>query len=97
MPPLRGVRQAEVRDVAKRELIGLDVTVVASGDPGLVGLEGRVADESRNTFLVERPDGREARVPKRGQSFAFVFPEGTAVVQGEALGFAPEDRIKKSR
>ena len=87
----------EVRDVAARELIGLDVTVVASGDPGLVGLEGRVVDESRNTFLVERPDGREARVAKRGQTFAFELPEGRATVRGEALNFAPEDRIKKTR
>ncbi len=91
------MKTAEVRDAARRELIGLRVTVVASGDPGLVGLVGRVVDESRGTFLVERPDGSEARVPKTGQTLAFEFPEGRAIVEGDSLRFAPEDRIKKIR
>lgn len=90
-------RSGEVRDARRRELIGLDVTVVASSDPGLVGAEGRIVDETRNTFVVSRPDGREARVAKNGQTFSFAFPEGRVVIPGDELNHAPHQRIKKTR
>jgi ribonuclease P protein subunit POP4 len=88
-----------VKHVAKGELIGLEVGVVESGDPTLVGLEGVIVDETRNTFKIERAsNGREATVPKRGQSFAFRTLEGERVqLDGEALSFAPQDRTKKAR
>ncbi len=81
-------------NLRKGELIGQAVVVTASTDPSLVGLRGVVADETRNTFLVETPKG-EKRVPKRGTSFT--FGTGGASVRGSDLLFRPEDRIKKAR
>lgn len=60
----------ETKNVARHELIGLEVTV-ESPHPGWNGLSGRVVDETKHTFLVERPSGKEARVPKAGQRFVF--------------------------
>ena len=79
-------------NLRKHELIGLPVVVTASTDPSLVGLRGTVADETRNTLLVETAKG-EKRVPKKGTSFAF----GGIPVQGDDLLFRPEDRIKRAR
>ncbi|MGH9390915.1 MAG: ribonuclease P protein component 1 [Vicinamibacteria bacterium] len=78
----------------KHELIGLSVVVSAATDPSLVGLKGRVVDETRNTLLVETAKG-EKRVAKRGAEFAF-GSEGVHV-QGDDLLFRPEDRIKRAR
>ena len=78
----------------KHELIGLAVVVRRSTDPSLVGLRGRVVDETRNTFIVETAKG-EKRVQKKGAEFAF-GAEGVRVLGDEIL-FRPEDRIKKVR
>jgi RNase P/RNase MRP subunit p29 len=84
------------RDVARRELIGLPVTV-ESAHAGWNGLEGRVVDETKHTFLVERPLGSETTVPKAGQRFVFRVGNERFVVLGDEIMFRPEDRTKKVR
>jgi ribonuclease P protein subunit POP4 len=78
----------------KHELIGLSVVVRSATDPSLVGLQGRVVDETRNTLLVETAKG-EKRVPKHGAEF--VFGSEGIPVHGDDLLFRPEDRIKRAR
>ena len=78
----------------KHELIGLSVIVREATDPTLVGLRGRVVDETRNTLLVETAKG-EKRVPKKGAEFAF-GSEGVPI-RGDDLLFRPEERIKRAR
>ncbi len=86
-----------IRDVARHELIGLEV-VVTSRHAGWDQLEGRVVDETKNTLVVERtspgPSG-EIVVPKKGQTFAFRDAGVTVIVQGGDITFPPEDRIKR--
>lgn len=78
----------------KHELIGLAVVVRRATDPSLVGLQGRVVDETRNTLLVDTARG-EKRIPKKGAEFMFGPEE--SLIQGDDLLFRPEDRIKKAR
>jgi ribonuclease P protein subunit POP4 len=82
-------------NIRKHELIGLDVRVV-SKDQDLTGLEGRVVDETRNLLTIETRKG-EKKVPKKGATFEFVIPDGRVEVEGDALLFRPEDRIKRAR
>lgn len=93
VPRLEGPAKA----VARGELIGLQATVVASGDAGLVGLSGAVVDETLRTLSLRRPDGRVARIGKRGATFEFATPKGPVRVLGDAMEFRPEDRTKKVR
>lgn len=87
----------ESAHIVKHELIGLRVEVVASSHPPLVGLEGRVVDETRNTLAVETAKG-ERVVPKVGQRFAFTLRDGRShEVDGRRIAYRPEDRIKKAR
>lgn len=86
----------EKADVARLELIGLWVRV-ESRHAGLDGTEGRVVDETKHTFLVERPSGSEIRVPKPGARFAFRVGDECFVVRGNDIMFRPEDRTKKVR
>lgn len=87
--------EGAARAVARGELIGLPATVVASTDPGLVGLAGRVVDETLRTFTLRRADGREVRVGKAESTFEFATPRGPVRVSGAAIEFRPEDRTKK--
>ncbi len=82
-------------NLRKHELIGLEVAVLRSTDPSLVGVRGLVVDETRNTLVVEA-GGREKRVPKEGARFRFEA-QGGVEVEGEEILFRPEDRVKKAR
>ena len=79
----------------KHELIGLQVSILRSPDPSLVGVAGLVVDETRNTLVVEAGGG-EKRVPKGGARFRFDV-QGGVEVEGDEILFRPEDRTKKAR
>lgn len=93
VPRLDGAARATARD----ELIGLTVKVVASADKGLLGFAGIVVDETLQTLTVRRPDGRESRIGKVGNTFEFTTLAGPVRIEGAAIEFRPEDRTKKVR
>lgn len=81
--------------LARHELIGLEIEVAASTDPGLIGLSGRVVDETRNTFLMETARGCK-RIAKSNTSLIFSLPDGQRVkVEASVLISQPENRISK--
>ncbi|MGA1793339.1 MAG: ribonuclease P protein component 1 [Thermoplasmatota archaeon] len=86
------------RNINIRELIGLDVTVVAHTDPTLEGIKGRIIDETRNMFLV-RSEEKDRKVAKKGASFELFVdgPKGDVaiILKGDELVARPEDRTKK--
>ena len=59
----------------RHELNGLRVRVVDAAHPDLVGIEGRVAEETTKTLRVEgEREARVRQVPKRGTTFEFELP-----------------------
>jgi ribonuclease P protein subunit POP4 len=61
----------------------------------MVGMEGTVVDETRETLVIER--GARRTLPKRGNVFEFTLEDGTTVVlEGDAIAYRPEDRIKRA-
>lgn len=83
--------------LCRGELIGLSVEVVSSTDLGLVGVTGRVVDETKHTLVVRRGNGRTLTVPKRVARFRFTRDGVDMEVDGGVLAFRPEDRPKKIR
>jgi len=73
------------------ELIGLNVRIIKSTRRELIGLSGRVIDETLNTFVIES-DSKEKIVPKKECIFRF---EEKHDMDGRDLLYRPEDRIKK--
>jgi ribonuclease P protein subunit POP4 len=81
--------------IVQREFIGLEVKVVKSSNPHVVGISGKVVDETRNTFTILHDDERKV-VIKDTSVFNFVLPDGTIVeIDGKVVIGRPEDRIKK--
>ncbi len=81
--------------LARHELIGLEVMVEDSLDPGLIGLSGEIVDETRNTFLLETERGIK-RIAKANTSLIFTLPDGQRVkIAGSVLISQPENRITK--
>jgi ribonuclease P protein subunit POP4 len=80
--------------VARHELVGLSVRVTDADNPDLVGIEGRVVDETTNTLRVEG-DERVRTVPKAGATLAFELPTGERVtVDGGRLVARPARRTE---
>ncbi len=81
--------------IVQHEFIGLDVKVVKSSNPHVVGIKGRVVDETRNTLTILHK-GKKRTVIKDTAVFDFVMPDGTVVeIDGKVIMGRPEDRIKK--
>jgi ribonuclease P protein subunit POP4 len=83
-------------NLVRHELMGLTAMIRVSSNPQLKGVSGRVIDESRNTLILETPEGREVTIIKDQCTISFRLPSGESVrVDGKLLVARPEDRIKK--
>jgi len=83
-----------VKNIGKHELIGLEMEIVGSSDTSLVGVGGRIVDESKNTLIID-VGGREKRISKKIVRWA--IKDTDIVVDGAKIAYRPEDRIKKVR
>lgn len=61
--------------LVRHEIVGLDVEVIDAPNADLVGVAGRVVDETEQTVLVSKDDGTDevAQVPKAGTTFRFAL------------------------
>jgi len=81
--------------IVQHEFIGLETKVVKSSNPDLVGITGKVVDETRNTFTILH-DNKEKVVVKEIAVFDFALPDGTIVeMDGKVIMGRSEDRLKK--
>lgn len=75
--------------------IGLEVEVVNSSQRNVIGLMGRVVDETKN-LLVIGVEGRDVRIPKVSATFRFTLEDGEKEdVRGSDIAFRPHERPKK--
>ena len=81
------------QNLKNHELIGLDVLVCESSDPGRKGLKGKVIDETKNTIVILV--GKEEKIlPKKECVFEFDIGEKVKL-NGKEIIRKPEDRIKE--
>jgi len=81
--------------VVQYEFIGLETTVVKSSNPDVVGLSGKVVEETRNTLTILQ-DNTENVIVKDTSVFEFVLPDKTVVeIDGKVIMGRPEDRLKR--
>lgn len=88
---------AEAAHAGKEELIGRRIRVESATDPTLVGLGGEVLDETMKTLTIRTDEGNRVVVAKNAVTLAFDLAGRRVEVDGRALLFRPEDRIKKVR
>jgi ribonuclease P protein subunit POP4 len=82
--------------IVQHEFIGLKAKVVKNSNPDVVGIMGKVVDETRNTFTISLNDGEKKVVIKDTAVFEFVMPDETVVeMDGKVVMGRPEDRLKK--
>ena len=83
-------------NIVQHEFIGVEARVVKSSNPDVVGIMGKVVDETRNTFTILNNDGEKKVIIKDTAIFEFVVSNGTVVeIDGKIIMGRPEDRLKK--
>jgi ribonuclease P protein subunit POP4 len=81
--------------IVQHEFIGLETKVIKSSNSDVVGIRGRVVDETRNTFTLSH-NGEKKVIIKDTAVFEFTMPDGTVVeIDGKVITGRPDDRIKK--
>jgi ribonuclease P protein subunit POP4 len=82
-------------NIVQHEFIGLETAVVNSSNPAMVGISGRVVNETRNTFTIKQ-DNKMKVIAKDTSIFDFIFTDGTIVeIEGKVIMGRPESRLKK--
>ena len=80
-----------VKNIVKYEFIGSDLEVIDSRNKSLIGLKGRVVDETQNMFILD--DGK--KLIKSQSKFKIKMNIKTNETKGSLLVGRPEDRLKK--
>jgi ribonuclease P protein subunit POP4 len=81
--------------IVQHEFIGLAATVARNPNLSMVGITGKVVDETRNTFTILHDNCKKV-VAKDVSVFDFVLADGTVVeLDGKVMIGRPENRLKK--
>lgn len=83
-----------LKDVVRQELIGLNIEIVKAKNSSLIGLKGRIVDETKNTLVIEQKN-KVKKLLKDQITINIKFPKKIIQVNGKLLLGRPEDRIKK--
>ena len=80
----------------QKELIGLNVTICDSTDPTLIGIEGKIIDETQKMFTILTEKNKQKKIVKENSTFKFqISEEKNVIIAGKILKGRPEDRMKK--
>ncbi len=80
-----------IKDYVKYELIGSQLEVVYSKNKSLIGIKGKIIDETKNMFVLN--NGK--KLIKSQSTFNIKFKNKTIKINGQLLVARPEDRLKK--
>lgn len=81
-------------DVFRMDLHGCELKCTASKNPTLVGCEGIVVEETKNTFLIIKSTNRFVTLPKRESIFEFRAGQRLFRIHGCNLLFTAQTRAK---
>ncbi|MEK6904451.1 MAG: ribonuclease P protein subunit [Nanoarchaeota archaeon] len=83
------------KEVIRHELIGSEVKVIDSSNKSLIGLKGRITDETRSMLALTISNGLEKKLIKNQSTFLIKIKNRMYRISGRLLVGRPEDRLKK--
>lgn len=84
------------KNLVYSSFIGLMVEIVNSSQRELIGVCGKIVDETKNLIVIEKKSGDEVRIPKVSSVFRFNLDNDEFVdIDGRMIAFRPHERPKK--
>ncbi len=84
-----------IKDIAKIELIGLNVEIINAKNKSLIGIKGRIIDETKNLIFVESTNKKIKKIIKDQVKILLEYQNKKYEINGEILKSRPEERIRK--
>jgi len=79
-------------NILSHELIGLQAQLVASNNKSIIGLNGKIVDETKFMFALSTKNGIK-RLAKSGSRWKFEFGEKEIELDGMRLTKRPYERM----
>ena len=79
-------------NISSHEFIGLDTEIIQSTNPQVVGLNGRIINETKSMFTINTERGSKS-IAKSTNSWKFSIEGKDIVVEGIRIAKRPFDRI----
>ena len=81
-----------VENITSHEFIGLHTEITQSTNPQIVGLNGRIINETKSMFTINTEKGVKL-IAKSQNSWKFSIEDKDVVVDGTKIAKRPFDRI----
>lgn len=85
-----------IKDISRSELIGLSIEITESENESLIGLRGKIIDETKNILTLETKKGIK-KIIKSQIKFKMEANNKKIEVNGKLITNRPEDRLKRTR
>lgn len=79
-------------NITSHEFIGLDTEIIKSTNPQVIGLNGRIINETKSMFTINTGNGAKS-IAKSTNSWKFSIENKEIVVEGSKITKRPYDRI----
>ena len=84
------------KEIERHELIGLVCEVIDAKNKNLIGLKGKVINETKSTIKVQQKE-KSKIILKNQVTLEFTINNKKIQIKGEKLVKRPEERIKDER
>jgi ribonuclease P protein subunit POP4 len=74
------------------ELIGLEATVMKSNNAQIIGISGKIIDETKSMLFLNTINGVK-KIPKENTEWKFSFDRNESIVNGNLLTKRPQERL----
>jgi len=74
------------------ELIGLEATIMKSNNAQIIGISGKIVDETKSMLSLDTMNGIK-KIPKENSEWKFSFDNNESVVNGNLLTKRPQERL----
>ena len=81
-----------VDNITSHEFIGLNTEIIQSSNPQIIGLNGRIVDETKSMFRINTENGTKS-IAKSKNSWKFLIEGKDVIIDGSKIAKRPFDRI----
>jgi len=79
-------------NITSHEFIGLHTEITQSSNPQIIGLNGRIVDETKSMFRINTKNGIKS-IAKSKNNWKFLIENQDIIIDGSKIAKRPFDRI----
>lgn len=79
-------------NITTHELIGMDTEISNSSNPQLIGLNGRIIDETKSMIIINTVNGTKS-IPKSNNDWKFTIDSKDIIISGSRIAKRSSDRL----